>query len=519
MANYATLIAAIQETIAANGNNEITGPILQQVLVSITNALGSGYQFIGIATPETTPGTPDQRVFYIGASGTYPNFGPAVIPDGNLAIFYYNSSWHYGSVAFPLGDGAVTTSKMANGAVTEQKLAEDVIALLGRLTLIDKAALDFGISDPLGNLIVKFLNGHIVTKNFDSQDVPTRQEVEDSHPVETGNDDASDFAISDPNGKQIVKFWRGHIVTKNFNSENISTIENVTSIYQQQNNPFGFESAKYFRRSAFRKDFSGYAPLIIVAGQSNADGRIPYTSAPSWLANNNYAINNYMVWDTASETFKTYNVRGMTGNGGAIAGTDGTGENKFAFDAFFAHSFLSQYGGSLYLVRQTLGGIGLQAQPTTGTRNWTWQPDIDNIVAGCNSMCLALMEKVNAAYNYAKRANLKLVPIAILWHQGENDATADRITYFKQNLSNLISWMRGLFLAPTLPFINADVNGSYGTYYAQVNSIFRELNAADEYMKTVDMTGHSTTMDNVHFDLAATQYMGEQMFNLYQQFK
>ena len=112
MANYATLIAAIQSVITQNGNNEITGPILQQTLISVVNSLGSGYQFIGIATPETTPGTPDQKVFYIGASGTYPNFGPAVIPDGNLAVFYYDSSWHYGSVAFPLGDGAVTESKV-----------------------------------------------------------------------------------------------------------------------------------------------------------------------------------------------------------------------------------------------------------------------------------------------------------------------------------------------------------------------------------------------------------------------
>lgn len=113
MANYATLIAAIQSVITQNGNNEITGPILQQTLISVVNSLGSGYQFIGIATPETTPGTPDQKVFYIGSAGTYPNFGPAVIPDGNLAVFYYDSSWHYGSVAFPLGNGAVTESKLA----------------------------------------------------------------------------------------------------------------------------------------------------------------------------------------------------------------------------------------------------------------------------------------------------------------------------------------------------------------------------------------------------------------------
>lgn len=130
MANYATLISAIQSVITANGNNEITGPILQQTLVSIINSLGSGYQFIGIATPQTTPGTPDQKVFYIGSAGTYPNFGPAVIPDGNLAVFYYDSSWHYGSVAFPLGDNAVSTSKIQNSAVTEQKLATSLIQKL-----------------------------------------------------------------------------------------------------------------------------------------------------------------------------------------------------------------------------------------------------------------------------------------------------------------------------------------------------------------------------------------------------
>lgn len=130
MANYANLISAVQTVIKANGNEEITGPILQQTLVSIISALGSGYQFIGIATPETMPGTPDQKVFYIGSAGTYPNFGPAVIPDGNLAVFYYDSSWHYGSVAFPLGDNAVSTSKIQNGAVTEQKLATSLIQKL-----------------------------------------------------------------------------------------------------------------------------------------------------------------------------------------------------------------------------------------------------------------------------------------------------------------------------------------------------------------------------------------------------
>ena len=117
MANYATLKDAIQDVIKTNGNNEITGALLQQSLLAIINSLGAGYQFIGIATPETNPGTHDQKVFYIGASGTYPNFGPAVIPDGNLGVFYYDSSWHYGTVSFPIGNNSVTEAKLASALV------------------------------------------------------------------------------------------------------------------------------------------------------------------------------------------------------------------------------------------------------------------------------------------------------------------------------------------------------------------------------------------------------------------
>ena len=95
MGNYAALKAAIQEVVKTNGNNEITGLLLQQVLISMVNSLIDGYIFKGIASPSTTPGTPDQNVFYISeGSGTFPNFGPAVVPDGKIGIFRYNGSWN-----------------------------------------------------------------------------------------------------------------------------------------------------------------------------------------------------------------------------------------------------------------------------------------------------------------------------------------------------------------------------------------------------------------------------------------
>ena len=99
MANYATLKAAIQNVVKTNGNNEITGALLQQTLFAMVNSLGADYQFIGIALPTTNPGTPDQNVAYLAGSGTYPNFNNATINDGYLGVLKYNGSWNLETVA------------------------------------------------------------------------------------------------------------------------------------------------------------------------------------------------------------------------------------------------------------------------------------------------------------------------------------------------------------------------------------------------------------------------------------
>ena len=99
MANYENLKSAIQQVIKTNGNNEITGALLQQSLLAMINSLGVGCQFMGIATPGTNPGTPDQNVFYIGGPGTYPNFSASVVPDGYIGFFSYNGSWNFDTVA------------------------------------------------------------------------------------------------------------------------------------------------------------------------------------------------------------------------------------------------------------------------------------------------------------------------------------------------------------------------------------------------------------------------------------
>lgn len=96
MANYQELKQAIADVIKTNGNQEITGAILQNVLKSMVSVIGENATFTGIAMPDTNPGTPDANVFYIAAeTGSYPNFGSSkVITDNEIAIFNLeHGSW------------------------------------------------------------------------------------------------------------------------------------------------------------------------------------------------------------------------------------------------------------------------------------------------------------------------------------------------------------------------------------------------------------------------------------------
>lgn len=94
MANWATLKAAIADVIKTNGNQKITGAVLQNTLTSIVNAVGENATFAGIATPATNPGTPDGPVFYFAFEpGVYPNFSGIVVNDEEACILQHKDNY------------------------------------------------------------------------------------------------------------------------------------------------------------------------------------------------------------------------------------------------------------------------------------------------------------------------------------------------------------------------------------------------------------------------------------------
>ena len=98
MGNYEQLKQAVSDVIKANGNQEITGGIMQNTLLSIISSVGSNATFAGIATPGTNPGTPDQNVFYItSGNGIYVNFSNDIeIKDNKIYIITNkNGNWQF----------------------------------------------------------------------------------------------------------------------------------------------------------------------------------------------------------------------------------------------------------------------------------------------------------------------------------------------------------------------------------------------------------------------------------------
>lgn len=92
-----SLKSSVRANIKTNSNQEITGAVLQNVLSSIIDTLGENYTFVGVAKPDTTPGTPDGPVFYIAfETGIYSGFSGIEIKEDEPSakiLAFKNGNW------------------------------------------------------------------------------------------------------------------------------------------------------------------------------------------------------------------------------------------------------------------------------------------------------------------------------------------------------------------------------------------------------------------------------------------
>ena len=129
---YDQIKESIKAVIKENGNYEITGNVLQTVLLSMVDTLGPEYQFLGIATKSTVPVVVEGNSFYITTEvGTYTNFknsGNTTITVNQLGILTSTNgtAWNFTPIFIGVskGGGEVFNDYGNNTAVGDYSHAE-----------------------------------------------------------------------------------------------------------------------------------------------------------------------------------------------------------------------------------------------------------------------------------------------------------------------------------------------------------------------------------------------------------
>ena len=133
MANWSDLKAAVAEVIKTNGNNEITGQILQDTLNSIISNVGANATLVGVATPTTNPGSPDGNVFYFATqAGTYTNFGSVVLNEGLNILLWNGTSWTVTNVMTIVQD----LGNSENAVISQKTVTEEITDIKSNVTPI-----------------------------------------------------------------------------------------------------------------------------------------------------------------------------------------------------------------------------------------------------------------------------------------------------------------------------------------------------------------------------------------------
>lgn len=176
MANYKSLKTTINANVKRNGNQEITGQILNSVLNAMVDTLGTGYSFAGVATPATNPGTPDAKVFYIAnGKGKYTHFGELEVTEDEVVVLYWDTLWHKVSTGIAREENLTNLGKeiaTKQNALTDTdggygqrvaKLEKEGIASQAKLTELGQKVDDLAL-ETKDSLPIQFKKGY----NIDS---------------------------------------------------------------------------------------------------------------------------------------------------------------------------------------------------------------------------------------------------------------------------------------------------------------------------------------------------------------
>ena len=280
--------------------------------------------------------------------------------------------------------------------------------------------------------------------------------------------------------------------------ENAETTEERLTKVEKEN----IEALKMYEIGQAALNLSSTKKIgILVAGQSNTEGRVPIAQAPSYITTNDNTVLNVQMWNNGTKLFAPFKF-GV--NTGSRVGT--TTSNLYAYDAIASYLLAQNKSQPIYLIKRAQGGTAIDVGGINGGGYWT--PKTELISTG-NKLIEELKERARTALAADPTLEIK----AVMWHQGEGDSTTTAASNFYQNLKNVIAYIRGITGNPKLPFIFGTIATVSAQYNATVDAAMRQIDTEDPFVFLVDMSA-GTLLDAYHFDATSTNNLGTAMFNI-----
>ncbi len=256
----------------------------------------------------------------------------------------------------------------------------------------------------------------------------------------------------------------------------------------------------------------GKVPVILVAGQSNADGRVPIAELPAELKEFHYC-----QWSYGSGDFET-----ATGQLSPFSPRVAKPkiEASWGFDAVVYKKLEELWQKPFYVIKHTDGGTAIDPSCKASTHGLYWSADTTflnhttSASHGGKSLLKAFFRQIDDCLpNLPKGYDIK----CLIWHQGESDQKADSLYY--DNLKNVVTAMRHHLYTVTgkkkylhLPVIcGTYAKGSRMRSQRVVDALYR-LAADDNNFFVVEAADLTLLRDRLHFDARGARILGERVF-------
>lgn len=250
----------------------------------------------------------------------------------------------------------------------------------------------------------------------------------------------------------------------------------------------------------------GTTPVILTAGQSNADGRVPLEDLPEYISFKycqwSYGSGDYLRATGDFQPFSPFVGRTDLGH-------------RWGFDAVVYYLLEQQWQSPFYVIKQTMGGTAIDTGCAESTHGWFWSAD-EKTLNGEKSLLSAFTRQIDEC--------IKKLPEdydfkVLLWHQGESDMKRQK--NYHDNLQAVVQYLRQHLVKVTgqekyarLPVICGTFASGSRQRPPKVVEALLQLEREDPDFHVVDASDLTLQGDRIHFDARGAEMLGLRVYEL-----